>query len=150
MMYMTVYFVSLRNPPFPSDYYHKDLSKCFVSEHQISEVRHEKGKRLMFNISELPLSDDIVGAELRIYQDQSVSKKKQNRQYTISAFQVIRNDGGYWRPTAFILPFILFCLLFQRTGTGIYFFNQHHRSIHWMDKLEYDKIGHDVGRISRF
>lgn len=66
---------------------------CFA-EHHVSGVRHERGKRLWFNVSEVPVAENIVGAELRIYQNANFSSKHSNQQYTVSAFQLTRSDGG--------------------------------------------------------
>lgn len=64
-----------------------------LTEHHVSGVRHERGKRLWFNVSEVPVAENIVGAELRIYQNANFSSKH-SQQFTVSAFQLIRSDGG--------------------------------------------------------
>lgn len=72
------------------------FSKLFISEGQISAVRHEKGKRLWFNISDTLLTERIIGAELRIYQDGNFAKKyKQHRDYTVTAFLLTKTDERY-------------------------------------------------------
>lgn len=65
-----------------------------ILESQVSGVRHEKGKRLWFNTSEIPLSEGIIGAELRIYQDGNFAKKHKKQQYSVSAFQLTKTDEG--------------------------------------------------------
>lgn len=63
---------------------------------QISGVRHEKGKRLWFNISDALLTEEIIGAELRIYQDGNFAKKhKHYRDFTVTVFQLTQSDEGY-------------------------------------------------------
>lgn len=49
-------------------------------------MRHEKGRRLWFDVSDVAVGDTIVGAELRLYKlydDSDVST-----QYTVSLYQV--------------------------------------------------------------
>lgn len=65
----------------------------FSSDHHVDSVRHERGKRLWFDVSELPVAEDIVGVELKIYQNDSLSKHR-NRNYIVTAYQLIDNDEG--------------------------------------------------------
>lgn len=60
----------------------------------MSSVRHERGKRLWFNVSEVPVAEDIVGAELRIYKNEEKTKKNPNGIYVVTAYQLIRTDNG--------------------------------------------------------
>lgn len=39
---------------------------CIVDNH-VNNVRHERGRRLWFDVSEVPAGDTVVGAELRLY-----------------------------------------------------------------------------------
>lgn len=43
----------------------------------------------------MPVAENIVGAELRIYQNANFSNKHASQQFTVSAFQLIRSDGGW-------------------------------------------------------
>lgn len=71
-----------------------DVIMTFESiSHHVDSVRHERGKRLWFDVSELPVAEDIVGAELRVYQNQSLSKHK-NKNYTVTAYQLINSTNG--------------------------------------------------------
>ncbi|KAH1013382.1 protein 60A [Dendroctonus ponderosae] len=71
-----------------------DVIMTFESiNHHVDSVRHERGKRLWFDVSELPVAEDIVGAELRIYQNQSLSKHS-NKNYTVTAYQLIDDEEG--------------------------------------------------------
>lgn len=60
----------------------------------MSSVRHERGKRLWFNISEVLASKDIVGAELRIFQNSNYTVRKPDSSYTVAAYQLINTDNG--------------------------------------------------------
>lgn len=55
-------------------------------------MRHERGKRLWFNVTDI-MAEDIVGAELRLFQKGTSSNKKQSV-YTIVAYQLINTDNG--------------------------------------------------------
>ncbi|XP_030749587.1 protein 60A [Sitophilus oryzae] len=61
--------------------------------HHVDSVRHERGKRLWFDVSELPVAEDIVGAELRIYQNQSLSRHRGGN-YTVTAYQLTDSTEG--------------------------------------------------------
>lgn len=69
------------------------FSRLFV-DHHVSGVRHERGKRLWFDVAEVPVGEEIVGAELRIFQNTNFTKGKPESRYTVTAFQLIRADNG--------------------------------------------------------
>lgn len=60
----------------------------------MSGVRHERGKRLWFNTNDVPLSEDIVGAELKIYQNYLPKHNLTNENYTVTVYQLINTDDG--------------------------------------------------------
>ncbi|XP_050310481.1 protein 60A [Anthonomus grandis grandis] len=64
-----------------------------IIKNRVDSVRHERGKRLWFDVAELPLAEDIVGAELRIFQNQSLTKHR-GKDYTVTAYQLINTDEG--------------------------------------------------------
>ncbi|XP_076271007.1 TGF-beta family member glass bottom boat isoform X1 [Rhynchophorus ferrugineus] len=71
-----------------------DVIMTFESiNHHVDSVRHERGKRLWFDVSELPVAEDIVGAELRIYQNESLSRHRSGN-FTVTAYQLIDTDAG--------------------------------------------------------
>lgn len=75
--------------------FYANFINAFISDGQISGVRHEKGKRLWFNVSEVLLSESIIGAEMRIYQDGNFAKKhKQYKDYSVTVFQLTENNEG--------------------------------------------------------
>lgn len=62
---------------------------------RVSSVRHERGKRLWFNVSEVPVSENIVGAELRIYKNSNLTNFDPDDQFIVAAYQLIRTDDGF-------------------------------------------------------
>lgn len=76
------------------------------TDHHVSSVRHERGKRLWFNVSEVPVADNIVGAELRIFQNVNYSKRL-DVVYTVTVFQLIRADSGYVPTVYYILFYVI-------------------------------------------
>lgn len=73
-----------------------DVIMTFESiEHHVSGVRHERGKRLWFNLTEVPVENEIVGAELRIYQNNiNSTSSRVNVLYTVTAYQLINSEEG--------------------------------------------------------
>ncbi|EFA04645.1 glass bottom boat protein precursor [Tribolium castaneum] len=72
-----------------------DVIMTFESiNHHVSSVRHERGKRLWFNVSEMPIAENVVGAELRIYQKEIHSPKKARNVYTVTVFELVNTDSG--------------------------------------------------------
>ncbi|XP_065163740.1 protein 60A [Atheta coriaria] len=72
-----------------------DIIMTFDSiSHHVPGVRHERGKRLWFNVTDVPIGDDIVGAELRIFQNQNYTNKKANAKFTVTAYELINTDDG--------------------------------------------------------
>lgn len=54
----------------------------------VSQVRHERGKRLWFDVSEVPVDETIVGAELRLFQNANYTVRLPTS-YTITIYQVL-------------------------------------------------------------
>ncbi|KAK9870584.1 hypothetical protein WA026_008147 [Henosepilachna vigintioctopunctata] len=63
-------------------------------DHHLNEVRHERGKRLWFNVSDVPIAENIVGAELRLYKSENHRRKKADAVYVITVYQLIDTDDG--------------------------------------------------------
>lgn len=66
----------------------------FHTDDYVSSVRHERGKRLWFNVLEVPLAEDIVGAELRIYKNEDNERKNPKAIFVVTAYQLIKTDEG--------------------------------------------------------
>ncbi|KAK5646801.1 hypothetical protein RI129_005265 [Pyrocoelia pectoralis] len=73
-----------------------DIIMTFESiNHHLSGVRHERGKRLWFNLTEVPVQNEIVGAELRIYQNNvNNSVSHPDTSYVVTAYQLIKSEEG--------------------------------------------------------
>lgn len=54
-------------------------------------MRHEKGIRLLFDVSDVPVGDTIVGAELRLHK----FGIDEIGNITISVYQVLLDYNGY-------------------------------------------------------
>ncbi|XP_014259645.1 protein 60A [Cimex lectularius] len=66
-----------------------DVIMSFTSRHQdLPNMRHEKGKRLLFDVSEVSPSQTIMGAELRLYQSSNYTIKSDNL-FTVSVYMVL-------------------------------------------------------------
>lgn len=61
----------------------------------MSGVRHERGKRLWFDVSEIPPGEQIIGAELRLYRSIETVRNRRNRgSHTITAYRVLGTKNG--------------------------------------------------------
>lgn len=57
-------------------------------------MRHERGKRLWFDVSEVSTEDSIVDCELRVYQSLNYTNKEQQDSYTVTVYQVLSDKKG--------------------------------------------------------
>ncbi|OAD52858.1 Protein 60A [Eufriesea mexicana] len=62
--------------------------------HHVPGVRHERGKRLWFDVSEVPPGEHIIGAELRLYRSMDVKNRRNRGSYMITAYRVLRTEDG--------------------------------------------------------
>lgn len=58
----------------------------------MSSVRHEHGKRLWFDVSDIPVGETIVDAELRLYQNSNYSGDL-GENFTVTIYQLLLEDG---------------------------------------------------------
>jgi bone morphogenetic protein 7 len=74
---------------------HSDIIMTFLNKnHHVAEVRHEKGRRLWFDINEIDEDEvSLVMAELRFYQSPEQSKWKTRREFTINIYAIGSLDG---------------------------------------------------------
>lgn len=71
----------------------KAFNFCFLDK--IDGMRHERGRRLWFDVSEVSTEDSIVGSELRVYQSGNWSHKFSNSAgYTVTVYQVTSDKFG--------------------------------------------------------
>lgn len=62
--------------------------------HHVSGVRHERGKRLWFDVSEVTPQDQIIGAELRLYRVAEFKGRKNHGSHTITVYRVLKTENG--------------------------------------------------------
>lgn len=72
-----------------------DTIMTFLNKnHHVSEVRHERGRRLWFDVSEVSRDISLMMAELRLYQNPSMGKwQGAGRKFVITAYVITRADG---------------------------------------------------------
>ncbi|RZF39785.1 hypothetical protein LSTR_LSTR012097 [Laodelphax striatellus] len=72
-----------------------DAIMSFTSQnHHVPGVRHEHGKRLWFNVSEVPAEEIVVGAELRLYQTANFTLSPE-KVFTVTVYQVLSSIDGH-------------------------------------------------------
>ena len=54
--------------------------------------RHKKGRQIWFDVSEVPASENVIEAEVRLYRDISSSILPLNYSYIISLYSVAYGD----------------------------------------------------------
>lgn len=64
------------------------------ADHHVEEVRHEHGRRLRFNVSDVPNDNYLMMAELRIYQNPAQGKwATSGRDFTINVYLITKTNG---------------------------------------------------------
>lgn len=64
------------------------------TDHHVPGVRHERGKRLWFDVSDVPPGEFIIGAEFRLYRDISqVKKPKYKGDFAVTVYRVLTEGG---------------------------------------------------------
>lgn len=72
-----------------------DVIMTFAAHnHHVPGVRHERGKRLWFDVSEVPPQEHIIGAELRLYRSADVKGRKNHGSHTITVYRVLKTENG--------------------------------------------------------
>ncbi|KAK7571923.1 hypothetical protein V9T40_014395 [Parthenolecanium corni] len=61
-----------------------------TKKNYLNSLRHEKGKHLWFDVSDVPVGDTVVGSELRIYKFRNPESEK----YTVTVNQVLLDFDG--------------------------------------------------------
>lgn len=63
-------------------------------ENHVAEVRHERGRKLWFDVSEVQSDTKLLLGELRIYQNPDLAKwRNTTREYVITVYTIAENDG---------------------------------------------------------
>ena len=66
----------------------------FSLDHHVDEVRHEHGRRLWFDVEDVPDDNYLMMAELRIYQNPSQGKwATSGKEFTITVYSIIKTSG---------------------------------------------------------
>lgn len=77
---------------------------CFLSksishtiENHVAEVRHERGRKLWFDVSDASKEATLLMGELRIYQNPNLGKwRNESKEFAITVYAITKNDGyGY-------------------------------------------------------
>lgn len=68
------------------------LNINLLLDHHMQEMRHEHGRRLWFDISEIGQDVTLMMAELRLYQNSIFSKFDEEKPLTISVYMVESRD----------------------------------------------------------
>ncbi|KAK0171257.1 hypothetical protein PV328_009007 [Microctonus aethiopoides] len=72
-----------------------DVIMTFAAHnHHVPGVRHERGKRLWFDVSEVPPGENIIGAELRLYRTMEMKHRRNRGSFMITAYRVLRVEDG--------------------------------------------------------
>ncbi|XP_074102255.1 glass bottom boat [Cotesia typhae] len=72
-----------------------DVIMTFAAHnHHVPGVRHERGKRLWFDVSEVPPGEHIIGAELRLYRTMEIKHRRNRGSLMVTVYRVIRADEG--------------------------------------------------------
>ena len=67
-----------------------------------SGLRHERGRRLWFDVSEVPAGERIVSAELRLFRSEGSAPQRA----TVSVYQIVADERGWVVQPFFILKML--------------------------------------------
>lgn len=66
---------------------------CIILGSHITEVRHERGRKLWFDISEVSKDSTLMMAELRIFQNPALGRWQDiNKEFIITVYFVTETD----------------------------------------------------------
>lgn len=64
------------------------------ADHHVDEVRHEHGRRLWFDVADVPEDNLLMMAELRMYQEPAQGKwMTSGREFTITVYTIVKLEG---------------------------------------------------------
>lgn len=71
------------------------INKIIIfTENHVAEVRHERGRKLWFDITEVSKENKLMMAELRIYQNPQLGKwKDEKKEFVITVYAITKTDG---------------------------------------------------------
>lgn len=72
-----------------------DIIMTFLNKNNhVDEVRHEHGRRLWFDVADVPEDNYLMMAELRLYQNPAQGKwMTSGKEFTISVYSIVNADG---------------------------------------------------------
>ncbi|XP_011875025.1 PREDICTED: protein 60A isoform X2 [Vollenhovia emeryi] len=70
-----------------------DVIRTFMQRHHVPSVRHERGKRLWFDVSEVSPENELMSAELWLHHKETHARKRHGS-YTITVYRVLRAENG--------------------------------------------------------
>ncbi|KAG8291315.1 protein 60A [Homalodisca vitripennis] len=134
-----------------------DVIMTFTSNNKhVSSVRHERGKRLWFDVSDIPVGETIVDAELRLYKNSNYSMDS-GENFTVSVYQLLLENGekelefvdavntSYSQEGWLIFNMtgpLTSWVTFPQTNKGLYM------SVHPADRLVHEMRPEDIGIVS--
>lgn len=64
-----------------------------MTENHVAEVRHERGRKLWFDVSEVAKDSSLMMAELRIYQNPTIGKwHNELKEFVITVYAITNTD----------------------------------------------------------
>lgn len=64
------------------------------TENHVAELRHERGRKLWFDVSEVQNETKLMLGELRIYQNPDLAKwRNTTREYVITVYTITETGG---------------------------------------------------------
>jgi len=67
-----------------------DMCRLSTGDAHQSGLRHERGRRLWFDVSEVPAGERIVSAELRLFRSEGSAPQRA----TVSVYQIVADGKG--------------------------------------------------------
>lgn len=86
---------SLQNHSSPLTFnIHNLFCNLIFLENHITELRHERGRKLWFDTSEVSTDSTLMMSELRIFQNPSLGRWQDiNKEFVITIYFVTDNEG---------------------------------------------------------
>lgn len=85
-MYRAFLWILIQSSLFSTN----DKWLLLTGEAHQSGLRHERGRRLWFDVSEVPVGERIVRAELRLFQFESSTPQRA----TVTVYQLVADGSG--------------------------------------------------------
>lgn len=83
------------------------MYSVYISDSPKAALRHQKGHRLWFDVSQVPVGESIVAAELRVFRRHADPTRGHNEKYSIMLSQLFHRPEGYVIAYLFLLKLFL-------------------------------------------